>query len=70
MNNTKKKENKTLEISLGLFTGYLIAGLANMGLTDKTWSEAFSDGKLLLSFAGIILAVGIVLWRRRKIKKE
>ena len=65
-----KKENKAIEVSLGLIVGYLIAGLANMSLFDKTWSEAISDSKLVIAFAGIALSIGILWWKNKEKQKN
>lgn len=59
---------KHLSVSLGLLTGYLTAGMINMIAFDKSWSEAFSDEKVLAGMAGIALTV--FLYRRAKKKGE
>lgn len=61
------KSHKNLEISLGILTGYLLAGTVNMIAFDKSWQEAFSDEKILAGLAGI--AISIYLIRRSKRKK-
>ncbi len=60
------KAFKPIEISAGLLVGYFIAGLLNMAFTGATWSEAFTDEKLLTGAAGI--AVSFWLYRRKKNK--
>lgn len=60
---------KKLEISLGLFAGYLLAGLVNMIAFDKTWKEAFSDEKVLASLAGIALSI-YIFQRKKKQQKS
>jgi hypothetical protein len=61
-----KKENKNLEISIGLLVGYFLAGLTNMFFTDKTWGEAFIDEKLFLGVAGVALSIFLIQRRKRK----
>lgn len=51
---------KKLEISIGLLAGYLIAGLVNMYAFHKSWSEAFSDEKILAGLAGITLTIFVM----------
>ena len=65
-----KKEVKNFEIALGLFVGYFLAGLINMLVFDRTWSEAFSDEKLLLGFAGVALTIFIMLNVKKKQKEN
>ncbi|MEM7102762.1 MAG: hypothetical protein AAF502_06460 [Bacteroidota bacterium] len=64
MTEEKQKERKNIEIGLGLFTGYIIAGLANMMIFDKSWQEAFSDVKILMGIAGI--ALSLLLYKAMK----
>jgi pilus assembly protein TadC len=59
---------KKLEISIGLLAGYLIAGLVNMFAFHKSWTEAFSDEKILAGLAGIALT--IFFMRRAQKRKE
>ena len=62
------KSIKNIEVSLGLLVGYILAATINMLCFDKQWDEAFSDKKLIFSFAGIALSIFLFLWRKRKDK--
>ena len=64
-----KKEKKELEISLGLLTGYLIAGFCNMFFFDKTFWEAFSQQELIYGFLGIGISV-FLIYRLSKKKQD
>lgn len=61
-----EKEQRELKVSLGLLVGYLLGGLINMLVYDKTWQEAYSDKELIYAFAGIALSLVIIAWLRRK----
>lgn len=64
------KDVKNFEISLGLFVGYLVAGLINMLAFDKDWTEAYSDQKLLIGFVGIAISIFIILRTKRKVENK
>ena len=58
------KTKRNLQVTTGLLVGYLIAGLTNMYLNQKTWQEAFSNEKIIMWIAGI--GVSIFLFFRLK----
>jgi len=68
MSDKLKNEKKDLEISIGLFVGYLLAGSINMVAFDKTWKQAFSEKELVYSFIGIAISIFIISRLRRKQK--
>ena len=64
---TDKKFQK-LEVSVGLFIGYLFAGLMNMLIFEKSFQEAFTNDTLLTSFAGVVVSV-FLYWKYIKTKQ-
>lgn len=64
------KEGRNLEVSLGLFVGYCIGGLVNAWAFGQTYSEAFSDEKLILGVASIGLSWLLIFRRRVKPVEE
>ena len=57
---------KPIEISIGLLAGTLIAGLINMMITGKTWTEVFENDKLLMGFVGIVVALFLYIRQKKK----
>ncbi|PQJ78239.1 hypothetical protein [Polaribacter porphyrae] len=68
MNKKIEKEKKEVKLSLGLLTGYCIAGTFQKFYADIPWSEAFSKKELLMSFAGIFISVFIIIRLKNKRK--
>ena len=64
------KEGRNLEVSLGLLVGYCIAGLVSTWVFGTTYSEAFSDEKLILGVASIGLSWFLIFRRRAKEVEE
>lgn len=62
----KEEKFKPIEVSAGLLVGYVIGGLINMVINEKSWTEAFSDDKLIMGLAAISLSVFLYLRQKRK----
>ena len=70
MTDQNRKIPPDIEVSLGLVTGYLLAGVVIMVVSDKSWQEAFADEKILAGIAGVGLTYLIFFRNKNKRKFE
>lgn len=70
MFNRKDKDIQNIEISLGLLTGYLIMGLVNVLAFDKSWKAAFSDNTIIVGTVGILTAIVVMFFVKKKEKEK